>query len=261
MSDIPYATDKWTSYENFTALCPWCGERSIFNRVSDLMDCEPIFSKTVACLSQSCGKPFNINGDRVNSAHEMLVFDCHELLRQKHYMNCIITLAQAHEVFFSLFLQVEFLYKPFAKDDDWDIDRLNRLSEQLAKRVEKYAFAKMRSLFLWQLAAGSHPASLAEAEAAIKGLAARKTDPLDSELEAVGDAGLADLLKMVKQTTIDDLRNQVIHKPAYRPSRDEAEAALESTRKLLFPLTHRLGLLYDEIDGYLADKSKIDTAV
>ena len=89
----------------------------------------------------------------------MLVLDSNELLSHKHYMNCIITLAQAHEVFFSLFLRVELLYKPFAKDDIQDVDHLNRLSEQLAEKVKKHTFARMRALFLRQLVLGVHPAS------------------------------------------------------------------------------------------------------
>ncbi len=78
----------------------------------------------------------------------MLVLDCHELLRQKHYMNCIITLAQAYEVFFSLFLRGELLYKPFAGDAGKDINHLNRLAEQLSEKVKEHAFARMLALFL-----------------------------------------------------------------------------------------------------------------
>ncbi len=103
MSTVPCAQKKQTSYENFVAECPWCGQESIFNRATDLKDLTPIAFRTVSCLRQECGKPFNINDDSVNSAHEMLIFDCHGLLQLKHYMNCILTLAQAHEAFLYLF--------------------------------------------------------------------------------------------------------------------------------------------------------------
>jgi hypothetical protein len=96
MSEVPYAERKRTSYENFVAQCPWCGHESIFNRATDLKELSPIAFRTVSCLSLVCGKPFNINGDSVNSAHEMLVFDRYELLQLKHYMNCILTLTQAY---------------------------------------------------------------------------------------------------------------------------------------------------------------------
>src|SRR6266498_3552998 len=125
MSEVPYAERKRTSYENFVAQCPWCGHESIFDRATDLKELSPIAFRPVSCLSLVCEKPFNINGDSVNSAHEMLVFDRYELLQLKHYMNCILTLAQAYAVFFSLFLRAGLLYKPFAADPDKDIDQLN----------------------------------------------------------------------------------------------------------------------------------------
>ena len=50
------------------------------------------------------------------------------------------------------------------------------------------------------------------------------------------------LLKALRATTINTLRNQVVHKRAYRPTREEAESALEETRSIIFPLTQRLGL-------------------
>jgi len=113
MSDIPIAKNRRTSYENFVAVCPECGRDSIFNRASDLHTFEPIAGREVACLSGYCRKPFRIINDSVNNAHEMLIFDCYELIERKHYMNCILSLAQAYEVFFSFFFRVEFLYKPF----------------------------------------------------------------------------------------------------------------------------------------------------
>lgn len=250
MNEIPYAEKKRTSYENFAAQCPWCGKESNFNRATDLKDLSPIDFRTVLCLSPSCRKLFNINGDSVNSAHEMLVFDCYELLQLKHYMNCILTLAQAYEVFFSLFLQAELLYKPFAADPDKDINQLNRIAEQLAEKVADHAFGGMRALFLRQFVSAASPKSLVEAEAAIEALEDRPNEPADAELESLPDERLVVLLKAVKRTTLHRLRNQVVHKRAYRPTRDEAEAALQETRSVLFPLSQRLRL-YDDINWYM----------
>jgi hypothetical protein len=246
MSAIPYAKIKRTSYENFVAQCPWCEQESIFNRATDLKDLSPIAFRTVSCLNPACGKPFNINGDSVNSAHEMLVLDCYELLQLKHYMNCILSLAQAYEVFFSLFFRVELLYKPFGADPDQELSHLNRLSEELHEKIKEHTFTRMRALFLQHIVTGSRPANLAEAEAAIAGLEDHPSDPKDAELEALGDKQLVALLKAVKSTAINTLRNRVVHKQAYRPTREEAEEA----RSLLFPLTSRLGL-YDDINRYM----------
>ena len=250
MNEIPYTEKKRTSYENFVAQCPWCGQESIFNRATDLKDLRPVAFRTVSCLNPACGKQFNINGDSVNSAPEMLVFDCYELLQLKHYMNCILTLAQAYEVFFSLFLRVELLYRPFAHDIGKDKNHLNRLAEQLSEKVKEHNFAHMRALFLRQLICGPHPANLAEAEAAIAGLEDLPRDPKDTELEALDDKQLVALLKAIKSTTINTLRNRVVHKHAYRPTREEAEAALDETRSVLFPLIRRFGL-YDDVNWYM----------
>lgn len=97
---IPIAEKMRTDYENFVAVCPSCGHECIFNRASDLCTFEPIGELNVSCLNEECRKPFRLVGDSVNEPHEMLIYDCYELLEHKHYMNCILSLAQAYEVFF-----------------------------------------------------------------------------------------------------------------------------------------------------------------
>ncbi len=250
MSDIPVAKGKRASYENFVAECPCCGKESIFNRASDLGTFEPIAGRGVSCLSQDCGKPFRIVGDSVNSAHEMLVFDCHELVQQKHYMNSILTLAQAYEVFFSLFHRVELLFRPFSADPSRDVDTLSRLSKKLEKKVRKHTFVPLRALFLRRILAGKRPANLREAEAAIKALPDHPKEPSLRELDAIPDDRLRKLAKTLKQTTIHELRNQVVHKAAYRPTRKEAESALKETRAILLPLTRQLRL-HDYLSWYM----------
>jgi hypothetical protein len=165
-------------------------------------------------------------------------------------MNCILTLAQAYEVFFNLYFRVELLYKPFAADEDADIDELNRLSIALAKKTKKHTFAPMRALFLEHIT--SHPPlkTLAQVDAAIAALADRPRDPSDAELESLGDSKLVALLKALKATNINALRNSVVHKRAYRPIREETQAALEETRSVLLPLGAYLKL-YDEINWYI----------
>jgi hypothetical protein len=49
----------------------------------------------------------------------------------------------------------------------------------------------------------------------------------------------------------NELRNQVVHKNAYRPSREEVEAATEETRGILFPLARYLSIDYDDIHWYI----------
>jgi hypothetical protein len=247
---IPIAKKRCTSYENFVAECPSCGHECIFNRASDLRTFEPIGGLNVSCLNKSCGKPFRLVSDTVNEPHEMLIYDCYELLERKHYMNCILSLAQAYEVFFSLFLRVELLYKPFAADPDPDLADLNRLSEELGEKIKEHTFGRMRALFLQQITARHSPTNLGEAAAIIAAFPAHPGEPKDSAIEALRDAKLIPLLKALKATTVHTLRNRVVHKQAYRPTRDQVEAALEEARSILFPLTSCLGL-HDDVNWYM----------
>ena len=272
---IPIAERRRTSYENFVAECPLCGHECIFNRASDLCTFEPIAGLDVSCLNEKCGKPFRLVSDSVNERHEMLIFDCYELLERKQYMNCILNLALAYETFFSLFLRVELLYKPFAANPD-QLDRLNRLSKKLENRIKTYTFHPMRTLFLWQITKQRSAATFDEAEETIKALKKKNKPtcsslagaldcmrpsmrkpaypdrpPKDSEIETLSDAKLIPLLKALRDTTIHKLRNSVVHKQAYRPTREEVEDSLKETRSILFPLTYHLRL-HDDPNGYMA---------
>jgi hypothetical protein len=249
MSAIPVAWNKRTSYENFVAECPSCGKESIFTRASDLRTFKPIVGRDVSCQSADCGKPFRIIGDSVSSPHEMLISDCYELVERKHYMNCILSVAQAYEVFFSLFFRVELVYKPFGAPSRRLAD-LNRLSEELHEKIRGHTFARMRALFLRHIVSGRSPKNVAEATAMVAALPDCPRDPKDSAIDSLDDAKLVPLLKALKATSIHVLRNQVVHKRAYRPTRQEVDEALEEARSLLFPLTSHLGLC-DEINWYM----------
>ena len=250
MSEIPLASNRRASYENFVAECPHCFRESIFNRASDLRTFEPIAGRDVFCLSAGCGKPFRIVGDSVNNRHEMLVYDCYELVERKHYMNCILSLAQAYEVFFSLFFRVELLYKPFGADPNPDLTEMNRLGEELQNKTKQHTFAPMRALFLQHMVNGRSPNNLAESAGVIAALPDRPGDPQDAAIQGLSDAKLVPLLMALKATEINTLRNRVVHKHAYRPTREEAQSALDETRSILFPLTSHLQL-YDDINWYM----------
>ena len=247
---IPVAERKRTSYENFVVECPLCGHECIFNRASDLCTFESIAGLNVSCLNEKCGKLFRLIGDSVNERHEMLIFDCYELLERKQYMNCVLNLALAYETFFSLFLRVELLYKPFAADPD-QLDRLNLLSKKLENKIKRYTFSRMRALFLWQITKQHSAATLEEAEEIIEAFPDCPKDPKDGEIEALSDTKLIPLLKALRDTTIHELRNRIVHKQADRPTREEVKDSLKETGSILFLLTHHLRL-HDEPNWYMA---------
>jgi hypothetical protein len=112
----------------------------------------------------------------------------------------------------------------------------------------------MRALFLQHIVAGRSPKNLAEAAAMVSALPERPGDPKASAIKSLADAELVPLLVALKAARIDTLRNKVVHKQAYRPTRAVVEAALAETRSILFPLTIHLQL-HDEINWYLSRSS------
>ncbi len=255
MSNILYAKDKSTSYENFIAWCPYCGYKNIYNRITDLKTTEAIGFRRVKCLSNDCGKDFNINGDSINPAFQMLVFDSYDLKQEKKYSYCILNLTQAFEVFFSFYLRVELLYKPFSieyKEEKYNLDYMNELSKQLYEKIKLYTFIKLRGIFLNQVLNNQPVRSLNEAGEIIQNLNSFISTPTDSIIGNIKDTYLSELLINLKNTKICELRNNVIHKLAYRPSLEEVDKAIEETRGILFPLASRLEMKTDDINWYMS---------
>ena len=240
----PVAKMKWSSYENVIVQCPCCEGEMIFNRVSDLGTIEPIAGLDTRCLNEMCQHKIRIVSDSINERHEMLIFDCHELLKRKQYMYCILNLVQAYEMFFSLYLRVELLYKPFACENG-QVDRLNELSEKLSEKIEKYSFGYMRKLFLWRVTALDSPNTLGDSEDIIEDIPNHLRHAERCRIDAVSDEVLRSLLRNLRGVIIHKLRNKVVHKQGYRPKRQQVENALKETRCILFPMSSRLGLRDD----------------
>lgn len=76
-----------------------CNDEISFNRASDLQTFEPVGGANVSCYR--CSGEFWINGDSINERHNALLFDCNEHLFAKRYMNCILNVSQAYEMFFA----------------------------------------------------------------------------------------------------------------------------------------------------------------
>jgi len=250
MAEIPYATEKEYTYENFIARCPLCGFRNIFNRVTDLQETEPIGFREVVCLNDQCKQTFNINGDLVSPAFRMLVFDCYPLKEEKKYSYCILNLAQAYEVFFSLYLRVELLFRPFSQDPDQDLNELNVLLLKLCEKIKTYSYRNLRNIFVNSVLLTFRPSSLEEASQFINDLDKLTDTPSDVDIANLPDSRLSQLLQMLKQSNINELRNQVVHKSAYRPSLDEVEDTIEETRGILFSLERYLSIDSDDINWY-----------
>ena len=116
--------------------------------------------------------------------------------------------------------------------------------------IKKYGFAHMRALFLQHVVSGSPlPCNLTEAEAVLPAFPNPQI-PSDAAIKAVTDTNLIPYLEAIKKSKIHEMRNLVVHKRAYRPSRDEVDLAYNETIDTLPALTIRLDL-NDDINYYL----------
>lgn len=265
-NSIPVVRVRVAGYENLVVDCPWCRHESVFNRVSELPSHELIDGRVdgldTRCLNEKCNKPFRIVSDSANERHELLIYDCYNLLTRKQYMHCILNLATAHEMLFGLYLRVELLYKPFAADfSSHALDELNRMSAELEERIKGYTFVPLRALFLQQLINQESPIDMDEAERAIHSIPERAgcvKGVSNAEIRDKSSASLKPLLIKLNRSTIHELRNRVVHKRAYRPTLEEAKDALDNTRSTIFPLTSLLGLS-DELNWYLSASNHSNT--
>ena len=251
----PKPTTKATraGYENVEANCPLCKQECIFNRASDLCTFEPIAGSDVSC--DICGRSFRLTGDTVNERHEILIYECHDLLKKKRYISCILNICQAYEMFFGLYMRAILLYEPFLSNSGNSsiaLLTLNELFQNFENAIKSFGFDRMRGCFLRLCIETNRPSNVAEAGNFIRKLGSKlpKGLPKDCELKSVRDAALQGLLLRVKKSTVNELRNRVVHEMGYRPKREEAEGAWQEARSVLLPLTNRLKLR-DDINLYL----------
>jgi hypothetical protein len=248
----PYSRNMEATYENFVAECPHCESRNIFNRASDLRTFQPILLRTVEC--EACHHPFKIGNDSANAAHEMLLYACFAFIERKEYMQCALSVAEAYEVFFRHFLYVQLVYRPFAIDGSHRLPELEDLMKLLYERVRQLPFGAMREVFLRLVVDKVAPVSIADAKAKIASLPGNSRSAWSvpqKDIHAVPDEGLKGLLLRLQDVTANELRNDVVHKDAKRPTRNEAVRAHDEAREILHGLTVRLGLGYD-VNWYMA---------
>ncbi len=234
-------------YENVIATCPTCSARAVYNRASDLGHFRPVANQRVACPVQACGATFDIGGDLINPGHEMLLHDCWGFFREKRYMQAVLSATTAYELFFAHFLRVQLVYRPNGSDAtpiDDDVAWLNASAALLLARTQHQPFENMRRLFL-RVAASPRPASRRAAEALIAGIAKRPQKVERAELEKLAEVGLKTLLLRVCDASIANLRNDVVHKRAYRPTRDEAEVAITAAYETIHALGRHFNILGD----------------
>ena len=240
---VLYARNVNTNYENFIAECPHCGHENIFNRISDLKTTEPIDCRQVFCMNRSCKRLFKINGDSVNERYEYLLYDCHELLKIKRYMYCILNVCQAYEAFFTVAIQKKLLWDPraqgvFSHDCKNELEIINKLSRILYESMEKFTFKPLANIFFDLCLNPQTFTSKQAVEKYIQCLeCAAKKNPKDDEIKSYPNRKVSEVLLRLKEIDINELRNRVVHKEGYRPSREEVEKSFKEAQEIIFDLS------------------------
>jgi len=250
-----------TSYENVVALCPKCTRRNVYNRASDIGHLRVIDNQGVVCQDDDCGAHFDIYGDFINAPYEILLLDSCTFLKEKRCMQAVLSATTAYELFFIHFLRVQLLYRPLRRhndsDSDSDVDEwFNAIASSLHNETKFLTFYSMRNLFLRVAVDQELLETLAMAKEyieficnkdnikAIKSLSMK--DKIQAEIQCLSDEPRRSLLLRVCDTNIADLRNDVVHKTAYRPSLNETKAAVKDVFQTLFPLSEHFRLKNDD---------------
>jgi hypothetical protein len=238
-----YARETKATRENFAARCPACTAWVTFNRASDLDGQDKISFRKVTC--PECHHQFAINGDNASPTYAVLLHDVFDLMQQQEYARAILNIAQSYEAFFLHSLRELLALKLLIKDRRTnELDAVNRTLREIHVTTEGWAYRRMRNAFI-SLALNGKPSTTVEAQAFVQRLPALKDDPTDRMITAHHDGTLATLLLRLKQSRIDEVRNDVAHKHAHRPTAAQAAELFDEARDLIGALAVHLDVHYD----------------
>ncbi|WP_103667740.1 hypothetical protein [Pseudanabaena sp. BC1403] len=242
-----YAAERKCDYENFAAVCPTCKQWNIYNRITDLKTIDPICFKTVQCIY--CEQLFNINYDQIGEPYEYLILGIRQLLKQKQYMYCILNLAQAIECFLNHSIWIKLLYHPyknkFLREEDFDV-----VYAEIGKKMERLTFKPLIDMFFWlylndrKFTSKNEILAFLNTEVKEKKFKNYADNLKDIDIINSSGAETADLLIRLKKMKVSSLRNQVVHKYAYRPSLDEVMECWHETEEIVFGLATQLDTKY-----------------
>lgn len=250
-------------YENLYAVCPFCQIENIFNRASDLKKFTGVDREIVQC--EHCKKSFPIGNDTINEKYELFIFDCDELIKKKKYMHCIVSLCQACEAFFMKGIIIKLLFQPlrndiFGKKGEIIIEKkstlnrygiFNRYSDKLHKAVKNYNYNPLRNTFFDLYLNDKTFISRKELDNYLQVIkSSAPTTPSDAEIKKKGSIKKRETFLKLKKLKVGEARNNVIHKDAYRPTKEEAEKYLKEVQWVIIGLKNIL----DFDDYYFPEK-------
>lgn len=242
-------------YETVTAECPSCQTTSVYSRVSDIGDVGPYAGRDISCLS--CGHDFWISMDRVGPLYQMFIHAAEEHFEQKHYMLTVASLGQAWEVFFLTYARSIFLYRPFfaATSREESIEEFNAVAATLDTAINKFTFSPLRNLLIWTTIKHIRPTTLAESTETIALIVPDRLfeRPKPELINSLSDRELSTSLQQLCRLTIAELRNDVVHKYAFRPSRFKTERCLKEEIEFMYSIKHlfRVGTYEEHAAGVI----------
>lgn len=226
-----------TTYENFISYCPNCDHRNIYNRREDLKTTQPISNKEVTCLNPACNTDFYINGDMLAEKYEYFIFEAQDLIREKKYMHAITMLCTSCESFFYQAINIKLVYEPFKDNIITDLDDMNMLFKLVDRNTKYYTFERLRNLFIYLYFIEIELTSLSKIVQVTNSLS--KLD-LPKEVQKIlndnvhaSNAKKKQFLDKVSNLNINELRNQVVHKHAYRPLSAQAQLAIDTVTHIV----------------------------
>lgn len=258
MNKIQYVKINESNYENIHVKCPSCGEMNIFNRATDIGDVSPVIGSEVKCLNKKCRIIFGIYGDLINNQYEMLLFDCDKLIEERHYSYCILNLIQSYEMYFSLYLQIELIFKHYSNDKTLNKSDFRNMMIEFTKKTKGKSFYEMRAMLLnyfvfTKILLKRNIESLQESTIFLRQISIN--NPSEDTLSLINPPELSSLLIKLLKICLHETRNKIIHKSGYRPKLEEAKSALEETQKIIYGLLPFLGNSTDHIILYLPPKA------
>lgn len=240
---------KTAGYENIYIDCPYCKKENIINRISDLPDNLPVSGRYIVC--EHCNTQFWTSGDRVsNGIWHWLIDELPIFKERKEYRAYILNLCQGCECFFQQAIVNKLVDRNTDVIDEEghiDTEKWNNLrkdldeekicvlygksGEKLKTKFKKASLNHLRKIFLYQFQV--------EKDSYIPKRTKLKEDKRDK------------CFSCIEETKINEIRNKVVHKQAYCPTKTE----IESFEKLVKSL-YWLSLYLDVNESFFMIKNQ-----
>lgn len=214
------------TYENYEVGCPICKKWNVFNRITDIKSIGAACGKKVTCLH--CKKDFCILDDDVEEKYEYFLEDYEDLLRQKKYRYCILTLCQACEAFFMKCIDVKLLWEPYRRGvfgiDDSKFRLFEEYHEKIHKEFRVFSYRPLLSVFFDLYLNSRSFGTQDEIMTYLKKVSEFSGNaPSKDEIRTKCKDRRTKALLALKRLDIHETRNKIAHKDGYRPTREEVE--------------------------------------